>query len=588
MAANKPNLFQALLPIAVLIVLLMLNVYVFDDDASYGSNQIALLLAAGVAAVIGFSLGIKWIKMREGVIKAISSTMTSIIILLLIGALAGTWLLSGIIPAMVYYGLQILNPTIFLFATVVICSVVSLGTGSSWSTVATVGIALLGIGEAMGFDEGLIAGAVISGAYFGDKISPLSDTTNLAPAMAGTDLFTHIRHMTWTTVPAIVITLIIFLFIGFNYDPSGSSGEMDQILSLIQEKFNITPFLFLAPVIVVFMIVKKAPPIPSLLTGTLLGGIFAVIFQPDAVMEVGSETRLISEVRLEGDHKDIQYRWTTENGDELPEAVSMSDDGTSLDMAIPGSYTLAISNDYGLNGTAEIIVPEYNTDISAGNEFPVYSGDEKIGTVVINAERSTYAYSAYKAFVNAMSVPISIETGNENVNKLLQQDGMEGMLNTIWLILCAMIFGGIMEMAGLLARISDAIMQLAYNTGSLIAATAGTCMFFNVTASDQYLAIVVPGRMFQDAYRKRGLKPENLSRALEDSGTVTSVLVPWNTCGATQASVLGVATLTYLPFCFFNLLSPVISVLYGIIGFKIPHLTEEEMKANVKASAESH
>jgi NhaC family Na+:H+ antiporter len=576
--SRKASLFEALLPMLVLVGLLAFNVYVFGVDSSFGGNQIALLLSACVAALVGFRLGIKWIKMREGIIKSISSTLQAIIILLLIGALAGTWLLSGVIPAMVYYGLQILSPGIFLFAACVISSVVSLGTGSSWSTVATVGIALLGIGRALGFDEGLVAGAIISGAYFGDKISPLSDTTNLAPAMAGTDLFTHIRHMTWTTIPAILITLLIFLIIGFTYNTNASKGEMDVILTQIESKFNITPFLFIVPIVVILMIIKKIAPIPALLTGTLLGGIFGIIFQPGAVSEIGSETRLYVEVETQ--QKDYKLEWTSLGETGSLDNALVENNGSYINMIEPGKYAVNVTNDNGLSGTAEILVPDYGESITDGDKYPLYLNDEQIGNVYIRAERSNYAYSAYKAFVNAMSIRTSIKTQDDSVNSLLAQKGMSGMLNTVWLILCAMIFGGIMEMAGLLSRITESIIRLANTTGSLIAATTGTCIFFNITASDQYLAIVVPGRMYQDTYRKRGIKPENLSRTLEDSGTVTSVLVPWNTCGATQSSVLGVATITYLPFCFFNILSPIITVIYGYLGIKVPMITPGENNPN--------
>lgn len=565
----RPTLFQAILPILILVSLLGLNVYVYGEDSSYGANQIALLLAAGVAAVIGFRLKITWREMRKGIVDSISSTMTAIIILLLIGALAGTWLISGIIPAMVYYGLQILNPTIFLFAACVISAVVSLGTGSSWSTIATIGIAMLGIGQALGISEGIIAGAVISGAYFGDKMSPLSDTTNLAPAMAGTDLFTHIRHMAWTTIPTISITLIIFLIIGFSYNDSVATGEIDTILGEIEQKFNITPLLFLVPVVVIVMIVKKVPPIPALLTGTLLGALFALIFQPNVILEVGSETKVVANV--EGVDESAVLTWEDANGEPIE-----SDDGYSISGLKPGSYTVSLSNDFGVTGKAEINIPQYGEPINDSEWLPVYQNEERIGKVRLETERSGFAVSAYKGIINAMSVETQLYSGNEQVDKLLKQKGMEGMLNTIWLILCAMIFGGIMETTRLLERITSALIRLVYNTGSLIGTTAFTCLFFNVTASDQYLSIVVPGRMYSKTYRDRRLKPENLSRTLEDSGTVTSVLVPWNTCGATQASVLGVATGTYMWYCFFNLLSPIVTVLYGIIGFKVPKMTEEE------------
>jgi NhaC family Na+:H+ antiporter len=474
MTDKKTPYFFALLPILVLIALLAYNVFLYGDNSLGGANQLALLFAAATAAIVGVKFGAKWKTILDGISKSISSTTPSLIILLLIGALAGTWLLSGIVPAMIYYGLQILNPTIFLFATAIITAIVSLATGSSWSTIATIGIALLGIGQALGFPTGLIGGAIISGAYFGDKMSPLSDTTNLAPAMAGTDLFTHIKYMMYTTIPSFAITLIIFLIIGFTYTTSGTQ-DISELLTAISNSFNVSGWLFLVPVLIIALIIKKIPAIPALLAGTLLGGIFAIIFQPEVVM--------------------------------------------------------SITNAQSLNLS-----------------------------------------SAYMAVINAMGGDISITTENEMINKLLSTSGMAGMLNTIWLIICAMIFGGAMEATGLLKRVAEPIIEYADSTGSLIATTAGTCIFFNITASDQYLSIVVPGRMFTDTYKEKGLAPENLSRTLEDSGTVTSVLIPWNTCGATQSAVLGVATFAYLPFCFFNLISPLMTIAYGYLGIKIKKL----------------
>ena len=471
MTDKKTPYFFALLPILVLIGLLAYNVFLYGDNSLGGANQLALLFAAATASIVGIKFGAKWKTIIEGVSKSISSTTPSLIILLLIGALAGTWLLSGIVPAMIYYGLQILSPEIFLFATAIITAIVSLATGSSWST-----IALLGIGQALGLSTGLIGGAIISGAYFGDKMSPLSDTTNLAPAMAGTDLFTHIKYMMYTTIPSFTITLVIFLVIGFTFETSGAQ-DINGLLSAISNSFNISAWLFLVPVLVIALIIKKIPAIPALLAGTLLGGIFAIIFQPEVV--------------------------------------------------------ISITNADSLN-------------IS----------------------------SAYMAVINAMGSDISITTENVMINKLLSTSGMAGMLNTIWLIICAMIFGGAMEATGLLKRVAEPIIRYAESTGSLIATTAGTCVFFNITASDQYLAIVVPGRMFADTYKEKGLAPENLSRTLEDSGTVTSVLVPWNTCGATQSAVLGVATFAYLPYCFFNLISPLMTIAYGYFGIKIKKLTK--------------
>ncbi len=477
---REPSLLQAFIPIIFLIILLSFNVYIFQDNALEGSNQIVLILSAAVATIVATRIGHKWKSLREGIVKSISSAMTSMLILLLIGSLTGTWLLSGVVPAMIYYGLQILNPAIFLFAACIVCSIVSIATGSSWTTAATVGIALIGIGKALGISEGIIAGAILSGAYFGDKLSPLSDTTNLAPAMAGTDLFTHIRYMTITTVPSISIALTLFLIIGFTQDTSNTAMDTAVILQAISDKFYISGWLFLVPAMVVFLIVRKVPAIPALLAGTLLGAVFALIFQPGLIMEVGGAT--------------------------------------------------------GAQG------------------------------IYIGLMKSLYG-------------SITIATSNDMVNELLRSNGMFGMLKTVWLILSAMIFGGVMEKAGFLKRIASAILKLVSSTGSLVSSTVGSCLFFNVTASDQYLAIVVPGRMYADIYREKGLAPENLSRTLEDSGTVTSVLIPWNTCGAYHSTVLGVATLSYLPYCFFNLVSPFMTIFFAYAGIKIRKLTEAKQTA---------
>ncbi len=475
-----PKVLDALIPLVFLIVLLILTIKLFGTDGLSGSNQIVLILSATVAGSIAvFRLGYTWEALQEGVVKSISSAMSSILILFLIGALAGTWLLSGIVPAMIYYGLQVLSPALFLFAACFISAIVSTATGSSWTTVATVGVALLGIGKALGFEEGIIAGAIISGAYFGDKMSPLSDTTNLAPAMAGTDLFTHIRHMAKTTIPTMLITLVLFFVIGLNYQTEGNVEDVKTISSIIANNFTLTPWLFLVPAVVIFMIIKKVPALPALLVGALLGGVFALIFQPQIIARV-------------------------------------------------------------------------------------------VG------EEGSFVYLGFKGVMMAMYGKISIVTDNALVNELLVTKGMAGMLNTIWLIVCAMVFGGIMEESGMLKVLAEAVIRKVHRVGSLIATTAATCVFFNITTSDQYLAILVPGRMFADVYKKRGLKPENLSRTLEDSATVTSVLVPWNTCGATQASVLGVATLVYAPYCFFNIISPIMTILYGYHNIGINYYDKEE------------
>lgn len=475
---KEPSLVLSLLPILLLIVLLAANVYIFKDDSSYGPNQMALIFAAAFAGVLSLKLNYTWEEILDSIVKSISSAMAAILILLMIGSLAGTWLISGVVPAMIYYGLDILNPTIFLFAACVVSAVVSIATGSSWSTAATIGIALMGIGQALGIHEGLIAGAIISGAYFGDKMSPLSDTTNLAPAMAGTDLFTHIKYMALTTGPSMGITLVIFLIWGFTINGTVALDSVSEVQTAIASKFNINLFLFVVPAVVILLIVKKMPALPALLIGTLFAAILAPILQPQVINSI------------------------------------------------------------------------------SGSEFLTLK-------------------SAYEGVMQAMFTEIDIITGNGMVDKLLSSSGMSGMLPTVWLIVCAMIFGGTMEGNGMLKRIAKKIISYAHSTGSLIAATAGTCITFNLTASDQYIAIVVPGRMYAKEFKERGLAPENLSRTLEDSGTVTSVLIPWNTCGAYQSTVLGVATLTYLPYCFFNIISPFMTILFGYANIKIRKIEKD-------------
>ncbi len=490
---KEAHFLVALIPIIILVGLLYLNVVIYKDDATYGPNQIALLVAAAIATVIGFALKYTWDEIQAGIVKSIKSALPAIIILLLIGALAGTWLLSGVVPTMIYYGLKVIHPSIFLFAACAVSAIVAMATGSSWSTIATVGVALLAIGSALGFGPGLVAGAIISGAYFGDKMSPLSDTTNLAPAMAGTDLITHIRYMALTTVPSIVITLVIFLLLGFGANEASSTEDIDAILNMIDKHFVVSPWLFVVPAIVVFLIVKKVSAIPALFIGVLLGAVAGIIFQPDLV-----------------------------------EAIS----GVSGNY-FEASYVASTNSMFG--------------EVSA-----------------ISAEQMAL-----------------LSPDEQNIAGLLDAGGMSGMMNTIWLIICAMCFGGVMEACGLLQKITKSIVSIVKSAGSLIATTAATCVFFNVTASDQYLAIVVPGRMYSDTYRDRGLAPENLSRTLEDSGTVTSVLVPWNTCGAAQSTVLGVATGDYFMYCFFNLISPVMTVVFGYLNIRIKRLpvTTAELEA---------
>ena len=472
------KLWEALIPVFALIGMLAYNVLFAyngpDDNALGGSNQFILLLGGAVAAIMGYFTKVPFHKMLDEVANNIKSTAGAILILLMVGALAGTWMVSGIIPSMIYYGLQILSPAVFLPATLIICSVISIATGSSWTTSATVGIALIGIGGALGFELGMVAGAVISGAYFGDKLSPMSDTTNLAPAMAGTDLFTHIKYMTFTTIPTYVITLLLFIILGLSVEVTGDANT-DDLLNSITTSFNVTPWLFLVPVIVIGLIVKKTEPLVALLVGTLLAGIFAIIFQPEIV------------------------------------------------------------------------------------------------TQITKADSLTFK-SAYKGVMQAITTEVIVPTENKTLADLFTSGGMAKMLPTIWLIICAMVFGGIMDAIGALSKISESLLKLAHSTFGLFASTVGSCLALNITASDQYLAIVVPGKMFAKAYKDKGLAPENLSRTLEDTGTVTSVLVPWNTCGAYQAGTLGVSTLDYLPYAFFNIISPFMTLIFAAFNIKIKQL----------------
>jgi len=472
--AKSLSLVSSLIPLIVLIILLTYNVFVFGDDALSGSNQFVLLIGAAFAAIVGFYHSISYKNMLVKIADNFQSVAGAIIILLFVGALAGTWLASGIIPAMIYYGLKVLHPSIFLPSCIIICAIISLATGSSWTTSATVGIALIGIGKALGLPPGMIAGAVISGAYFGDKLSPLSDTTNLAPAMAGGDLFTHIRYMTLTTIPSIIITILVFIILGFFQEQKGAADIL-TLLNQIELKFNINYWLFIVPTFVILLISKKTPPLIALLAGIILGAVFALIFQPDIVLALSGE--------------------------------------------------------------------------------------------------NTYSFSsAYKGILNAITISSQIETDNNLLYDLFSSGGMRGMLDTIWLIICAMVFGGVMEAIGALSSITNALLNWAKNTFQLFASTVATCLTINLTASDQYLAIVIPGKMFSKAYKDRNLAPENLSRTLEDSGTVTSALIPWNTCGAYQSSVLNVGVGEYFIYAIFNWISPFITLLYAALKIKIRSL----------------
>ncbi len=457
----KPiKLTVALIPVVYLILALALTIVVFKQDP-----HIPLVTAAAVAAIVAVLHKHPWQTIQEGMVQGISLAMGAVLILMIVGTLIGTWISGGIVPAMIFYGLKILSPGIFLVATLIICSIVSLGTGSSWSTAGTVGVALIGVGQGLGIPVPMVAGAIVSGAYFGDKMSPLSDTTNLAPAVAGTDLFTHIRHMVYTTLPGYALSIIIYGVLGIRFaDRQMDPGKIETILTTIPENFNINLLLLLPPVLVIFMVIRRVPPLPALLGGTVLGSLFGIFMQ-----------------------------------------------GRSL---------------------ADMVLAA------------------KVG------------------FVSG--------TGVSMVDELLTRGGLDSMMNTVALIICALSFGGIMEKTGILKVLAAALLKRVRHVGSLVATTVLSCIGMNAIASDQYIAIVIPGRMYRSAFSRLGLHPKNLSRALEDSGTLSSPLIPWNSCGAFMGATLGVNPLLYLPYAFLNLANPLVSIFYGYTGISMHKLSPEE------------
>ncbi len=465
----------SLIPILILVTLLALNISIFGSDAILGASQVALLFSAGVAIWLAMWLfKVPWQDFEEAIKSNIGDVTTAIVILFLIGAISGTWTMSGIVPTFIYYGVKIISPKVFLLTACVICALVSVMIGSSWTTIATIGVALLGIGKALGFSDGMIAGAIISGAYFGDKISPLSDTTVLASSMSKVPMFEHIRYLMYTTVPSIVITLVIFTILGFSH--SGSDASLvNEYTSVLNSKFNITPWLLIVPALTAVMIARRMPALIVLALSTVMAAIAAVIFQPDIIREIGT--------RVAGDGSNAKILFT---------------------------------------GTIESI---YNS--------------------------------------------VSIETGNPEVNQLVASKGMLGMLNTVYLIICAMCFGAAMKASGMLHHLASMILPLTKRRTSLVTSTVVTGTALNGIVSDQYLAIILTSSLFKDVYEKEGYENRLLSRAVEDSATVTSPLYPWSSCGMTQATILSVPTLAYLPYCFFNLISPLMSITVAAIGYKI-------------------
>jgi len=468
---KSPTLLHAFIPIGSLVVMLALSVYLFGDSSSSGPNQIVLTLAAAIAAIVGVRLGYHWGELQRAIIAGISTAMIAILILLSVGGLIGTWLMAGTVPSLIYYGLELLNPQWFFAATCLICAIAALATGSSWTVAGTLGVALIGVSMGLGMSPAIAAGAVISGAYFGDKMSPLSDTTNLAPAVVETDIFSHIRHMAWTTGPSFSIALVLFAMIGLGADTSADASALDELMLTLDNNFNVSVVALLPLAVVFFMAYKKVPPLPTILFGALLGGVLAVFLQPAGVLALADSPDL------------------------------------STGMAMTKGVLLALGSGY-------------------------------VST-----------------------------TGVAAVDDLLTRGGMESMLVTIWLILTALSFGAVLEHTGMLKRLIDAALKRAKTTGSLVLTVVVSCIGINIVAADQYIAIVLPGKMYRAEFKKRNLDPKNLSRVIEDSGTLTSPLVPWNTCGAYMAATLGVGTLAYLPFVFFNLINPVISVIYGFTGF---------------------
>ncbi|MDD3039230.1 Na+/H+ antiporter NhaC family protein [Bacteroides sp.] len=470
---NKiPSPLVSLLPIIVLVILLFATIHTFGSDALNGGSQISLLTTTAVCVLIGMSIyKIPWKDYELAITNNIAGVGTAIIILLIIGALSGIWMISGVVPTLIYYGMQIIHPSFFLASTCVICILISVMTGSSWTTIATIGIALMGIGKAQGFEEGWIAGAIISGAYFGDKVSPLSETTILAASVTDTPLFRHIRYMMITTVPSITITLIIFTVAGFSHD-AGNSQHVAEVAAALKEKFLITPWLLIVPVVTGILIARKVPSIITLFLSTLLAGIFALILQPDLLQEIA-------------------------------------------------------------------------------------------GTTASNFE------SLFKGLMMTIYGKTSLQTDNVILSDLIATRGMSGMMNTVWLILCAMCFGGAMTASGMLGSITSLFVRFMKKTVGVVGATVCSGLFLNMATADQYISIILTGNLFRNIYYKKGYESCLLSRTTEDSVTVTSVLIPWNSCGMTQATILSVPTIVYLPYCFFNIISPLMSIAIAAIGYKI-------------------
>jgi len=476
-----PSPLLSLVPILVLVALLFVTIRIFGSDALNGGSQIVLLTSAAVCSFIAIvHCKTRWKTIELAITNNITGIATAMLILLIIGALSGSWMVSGIVPTLIYYGMQIIHPSFFLVSSCIICAIVSVMTGSSWTTIATIGIALLGIGKAQGFDPGWIAGAIISGAYFGDKISPLSDTTVLASSVTDTPLFTHVRYMMITTIPSLTITLIIFTIAGLMHT-STSEAQITDYTTALQGSFHISLWLLIVPVVTGIMIAKRVPSVVTLFLSTALAGVFAVIFQPHLLHEI--------------------------------------------------------------------------------SDLPIQN-----------------AQSIFKGAIVTFYGSTNIETGNAALNDLVATRGMSGMMNTVWLIICAMCFGGTMAASGILGSITSVLLRFMKKRVGLVASTVTSGIFFNICTADQYISIILTANMFKDIYKNKGYESRLLSRTTEDAVTVTSVLIPWNTCGMTQATILNVPTLYYLPYCFFNLISPLMSITMAALGYKI-YKTNEKVES---------
>lgn len=490
---KHPSILDAVIPLVLIVLMMAGSVYLFGEDSSYGPNQIALLIGTFITGIIGLKNGYKWKEIEEGIIKGISMSLGACLILLAVGSLIGTWMLAGTVPTLIYYGLSLLSPSIFYAASCLICAIVAMSIGSSWTTAATIGVALIGVATGMDLSLPITAGAIVSGAYFGDKLSPLSETTNLAPAIAGVDLFEHIKYMLWTTVPSFVIALIIFVLLGLNSKGGANTQQIEQMQLLISQEFNVGLVMLVPLVVLLVLAIKKMPAFPAVFIGAMIGVVWALIFQPEMIGALW-EARVASS---------------------------------------PESFT------------------KYN-------EFS--------GSII--------------TVMQALFGGTEFTTSDEALNSLLNKGGMSSMLNTIWLIICAMSFGAALEKVGILKAIVSVCLYGAKTAGAMVSRTIATCIFTNVFTADQYISIVMPGRMYKHEFTKRNLHQLNLSRSLEDGGTITSPLIPWNTCGAYMQSVLGVSPLSYMFYAFFNLINPILAIVYAYVGIKILRL--EPPKVEIK------